>query len=213
MIGINENFTITLRKTIEGLNSFKYLFIQEGEKTAYENILLNFETYGSFLDVIPMEERKNIIIEQLFPWINAYARNPTVERMNELFPFPEKWEPKKEYQKPLKVIKSFEKMLQGIYEPRDDFINHFNEKGVPPTDEEERVHIFLKEMLEKTEILRKDIEDKQFRIYPKANYYKFTKTTKEELSKILTNICDKYNIQNVKDAIKTFKTLPIKNKS
>lgn len=209
----SESFATTLKKTIEQLNSFKYLFYLPNEKTEFENILLNFEKYGSFLDSIPIKERGNIITAKLFPWIKEYTKNSSNTKLEELFPFKENWEPEKEIKKPLKIIQKFEKMLHEIYDPKDDFIKHFNEKGVPPLAEEEQVYTFLKEMLDNTEILRKDLEDANFKIFPKVNYYKFKKTSKKALEIILIGICKDYNIENVNDKIKTLKTLPVKNKS
>ena len=171
-----EPFATTLKRVIEYENGFYYeeddeLQDYEKEEEYYERIIESFELYGSFLDSIPFKERYEVINDEILMWIERYIENVDTKKFREEYPLSEA---NKEIQKDIKALSKFEDtILKRLW-----LHNH-------QAYDELSTIIFA---------LKKDIQEKNFEIIPKAAYSD-TFATKKELTNILDSLIQKYNIK------------------
>ena len=187
----NETFAETLKKALDNYDHKEIVF-EEYVLKIHENIIYCFEVYGDFLNCIPIYDREQIIYNNILVWINT--SNSMLKEINRLVPIVK--EAPKEIKKNIGIIERFENMLLDNFSQLEEAINLNNEFNIPNDPQRVKNIEAIKVLLKTTNALKDDLENEDFKIFPKHKYRAYDQVPKEELTKILKNLIKKYKIKN-----------------
>ncbi len=195
----NETFAETLKRVLDKCDYKETAIFTNGELEVYEKVFFSFKAYGDFLNCIPIEEREIIIYNDIHPWLLRYAANDFINTLNRLQPI--KKEAKKEIRKNINIIEKFENMLSDNFSPMEETIKLNNSLNIPNNKQDLKTIEVIKTLLSTTNHLKDDLSNGDFKIFPKHIYYAYDPEYKQNLTKILHSIVDKYKIKNAKGYI------------
>lgn len=188
----NESFAETLKKALDNYDHKEIVF-DEYILGIYESVLYSFETYGDFLNCIPLGDREKIIYNKILPWVSSYASNSLLKQINRLSPITK--EAVKEIDKNIGIIDRFENMIQENFSPIAETINLNNEFNIPNDPQSVKNIEVVKVLLKTTNILKDDLISKDFKIFPKYKYRAYDRISKKGLEVILNNLVTTYRIK------------------
>jgi len=191
----SETFAQTLKRILHEVTYSKLTFGGEQELfiEIYESVLYNFELHGDFLNCIPIADRENIISTKILTWINNYTSNNINREVNRLLPITK--EASKEIKKNIGIIEKFEDMINDNFSFLEETIKRNNEFNIPNEADKINTINAIKILLSTTDDLKQDLSKKEFKIFSKYKYYPLEITTKSNLSNILDDIINQFNIK------------------
>jgi hypothetical protein len=192
----NETFAETLQMILNNHRvDMELVFGNEKDlfKEILESVIYNFEIYGDFLNTIPLEDRENIISTKILTWIYNYASNDVNREINRLMPISK--EASKEIKKNISIIEKFENMIHDNFSYLENTIDRNNKFNIPNKSQSINTMNSIKILLSTTKDLKHDLSSKNFNIFSKYKYYPLEITTKTNLSNILDELIDTYNIK------------------
>jgi len=153
----------------------------------FNNILYYFKYNSSFLNDIPMEDRKRAIEEILIWFVNYTSKIQANKRLENLFPSKKVKSPKKPYTYIKKDLETIEKFRLLIFKTMNkDRMKEVNE------------------LLEITTAFKEDLESATFKIFTKGSYYKTDTETKQKLRNVFSNLIEEFNLKNYSKEIDNF---------
>jgi len=153
----------------------------------YEEVIETFLVHGTFLDELITDHTFiETDMNKIVMWIIEYGENPLSGLMNSIHEQMMQSEPAKAIRADIKVITKFEELIKKRVVDKD--------KDTPT--------IFMDKLLSDIGILKNDLNNKEFNLFSKDNYYKSKYTKKRELTTILKEIAKKYNVISPSEQIR-----------